>query len=920
MIAPSSYFDLSGWKIALPVDASGGSVGKAVEITNLQGFEDIRYFYETSSGAMVFRANVGGARTTGSSFARSELREMNGNAAAGWNLETGGFMTATLAVNEAPTLLNGNSGRMVIGQIHGKEEELLKIYWDKGTVYIYDDHGGPNNTMKRFDLRDAEGNTPQISLNERFTYTIDAHGDELIVKVYADGRVYTSATTISDIWQDDTFYFKAGVYLGVNEMQGTGAGQVSFHELSYNHNSPTQAPTSWNGTAGADTITGGSGIDVIKGGDGNDVLNGGAGNDTIQGAGGNDAIVGGFGADTLNGGDGADTFVWTSLAEAGDVVQDIRAQDKIDISALLPGFGGGASEAFARGYVRLVQAGVDVRLDIDLDGSAGSAGWTALATFENVQSSTISQSQFIVRPPSGAAPTPPGGLFALNGGAANDAIKGTVANELIDGGGGDDTLKGGSGNDWLIGGIGNDYLEGNDGADTLVGGIGADTLKGGAGADTYVWSGLNEAGDHIEDFGSVDRIDLTGLLRPMPNGAGQAISEGHLRFVQVGGDVRMDIDLDGRDGPLTWAPLAIFDRISASAISASQILVSTTSIPAGAGSAVSTPNPIFSQTGSGTLVGTAWSDELTGLSGNDTLKGMDGDDVLDGGAGNDTMFGNRGSDRLIGAAGSDTMSGGEDNDTLYGGVGNDILNGEAGRDTLYGEAGNDILYGGADDDLLEGGNDNDRIYTGTGVDRAWGGNGDDYILSDASSAVLDGGDGNDTIVSNAFATLLGGVGDDTLKAYGYGEYVDGGAGNDLIVALYGDHRLFGGIGDDTIEAGDGNDQLSGGSGNDVLKGRSGADLLDGGAADDKYFGGAGADIFVFAVGHGNDRVSDYEAGIDTFDLTALPGFDTYDQLRLAMIQIGSSVLVATGSGQSITILNTTIAALDAHSSDFLLGR
>jgi len=57
---------------------------------------------------------------------------------------------------------------------------------------------------------------------------IDAHADTLTVKIYADNDVYTSVTTINSIWQSDTFYFKAGLYLGVNETQGTGIGQDSF--------------------------------------------------------------------------------------------------------------------------------------------------------------------------------------------------------------------------------------------------------------------------------------------------------------------------------------------------------------------------------------------------------------------------------------------------------------------------------------------------------------------------------------------------------------------------------------------------------------------------------------------------------------------------------------------------------------------
>ena len=64
---------------------------------------------------------------------------------------------------------------------------------------------------------------------------IDAHKDKLTVKVLADGQEYVSKTSINDVWDSDTFYFKAGVYLGVNENTGSGEGQVSFYGLDFSH-------------------------------------------------------------------------------------------------------------------------------------------------------------------------------------------------------------------------------------------------------------------------------------------------------------------------------------------------------------------------------------------------------------------------------------------------------------------------------------------------------------------------------------------------------------------------------------------------------------------------------------------------------------------------------------------------------------
>ena len=67
---PSGNFDLSQWKITLPVDSGGTFVGTAVEVQNLINYSNANYFYTASDGAMVFRAPVEGATTSGSAYAR----------------------------------------------------------------------------------------------------------------------------------------------------------------------------------------------------------------------------------------------------------------------------------------------------------------------------------------------------------------------------------------------------------------------------------------------------------------------------------------------------------------------------------------------------------------------------------------------------------------------------------------------------------------------------------------------------------------------------------------------------------------------------------------------------------------------------------------------------------------------------------
>jgi hypothetical protein len=284
---PSGNFDLSNWKIGLPIDGAGSFTGTSREVKSLSGYEHPKYFYTAGNGAMTFTAPVEGATTKGSKFARSELREMNGSERAAWSLAKGGIMSAILEIDHAPTKFNGTPGRIVVGQIHGQDDELIRLNWDNGKLYFVNDQAGPNDSETKFYFLNAGGKQPHVSLNERFSYTISAKADQLVVTIKADGQTYKSISKINSVWQSDAFYFKAGTYLGVNETQGAGYGQTSFYALSISHNvssttslQKTAAPAI-RGDAGDNTLRGKAGADIFYSGSGNDVLYGDRGKDVF---------------------------------------------------------------------------------------------------------------------------------------------------------------------------------------------------------------------------------------------------------------------------------------------------------------------------------------------------------------------------------------------------------------------------------------------------------------------------------------------------------------------------------------------------------------------------------------------------------------------------------------------------------------
>ncbi|MDH4570050.1 tandem-95 repeat protein [Pseudomonas sp. BN414] len=132
------------------------------------------------------------------------------------------------------------------------------------------------------------------------------------------------------------------------------------------------------GSAFNDSLTGSGGADELRGGAGNDTLDGGAGNDVLYG---------GLGADVLIGGGGADLFRFNSLSEAEDRISDYSAAqgDKLDFSGLL---GNSVLPQAIANYVKAVQVGGDISVQVDVDGNGAGATFVEVVTITGVQQVT----------------------------------------------------------------------------------------------------------------------------------------------------------------------------------------------------------------------------------------------------------------------------------------------------------------------------------------------------------------------------------------------------------------------------------------------------------------------------------------------------------------------------------------------------
>ncbi|MFT8246751.1 carbohydrate-binding domain-containing protein [Roseomonas sp. BN140053] len=109
--------------------------------------------------------------------------------------------------------------------------------------------------------------------------------------------------------------------------------------------------------------------------------------------------------------------------------------------------------------------------------------------------------------------------------------------------------------------------------------------------------------------------------------------------------------------------------------------------------------------------------------------------------------------------------------------------------------------------------------------------------------------------------------------------------------------------------------LTGNSASNYITGAAGDDWLNGKAGDDVLTGNAGSDVFIIKAGEGYDTITDFAAdsgnGHDRVLLNGY-GFATTSAVLGALKQVGSSVVLTSDNGETLTFLHAQKAKFSAE--------
>lgn len=290
---PANKFDLSHWKITVPIDLDNNGKIDEIDVAAIQNYAHPDFFYLDENGGMVFATPNKAITTATSSNTRSELRQMirgvnkkiktkyagNNFSVAAHPLSerfgsVGGKMEATLKVDHVAlraTHPNKSAAySVVVGQIHAlKDEDLIaknlgfgwgnepiKIYYkkwpnhEKGSVFWNYERNLPKTDPMRTDIAyPVWGNTWEnpnepgeagIALSEEFSYTINVYQNTMHLTFSAQGK--------EDVKYAINLADNVDAYGNIDEHDhrlGYTADSHYFKAGAYNQCSTKDAPGGW---------------------------------------------------------------------------------------------------------------------------------------------------------------------------------------------------------------------------------------------------------------------------------------------------------------------------------------------------------------------------------------------------------------------------------------------------------------------------------------------------------------------------------------------------------------------------------------------------------------------------------------------------------------------------------------------------
>jgi len=294
-LAPASKFDLSHWKITLPIDLNKDGKGDEISVKEIRKYSHPDFFYLDEQGHMVFSTPNKGAKTKNTSNTRSELRYMlrgkntkikTHSAANNFVIEAhdysdkfgsvGGKMEATLQV-EHVALNSGSPNKrtaysVVVGQIHavkykntssgfGHGNEPLKIFYKKwpdhktGSIFwTYERNLAKNDPNRRdiaYPVWGQKWDSPNdpglsgIALGEDFSYTVNVHKNTMYLTFESIGKptVKHEINLVNNIDANDKVD-------PLDNRYSYGGDSLYFKAGAYNQCSVKDDPSFWSANCG----------------------------------------------------------------------------------------------------------------------------------------------------------------------------------------------------------------------------------------------------------------------------------------------------------------------------------------------------------------------------------------------------------------------------------------------------------------------------------------------------------------------------------------------------------------------------------------------------------------------------------------------------------------------------------------------
>ncbi|MFF7999871.1 polysaccharide lyase family 7 protein [Streptomyces sp. NPDC007917] len=217
---PAEVLNLTNWYVGLPVGEEEKPTN--VEQPELATYANDPWFTSTPDcDAVQFRAAVNGVTTSGSSYPRSELREMtdSGQTKASWSSTSGKH---TMVIDQAITALPEDKPHVVAGQIHDADDDVSVFRLEGSKLYITDGDSSHHKLV-----------TDNYVLGTKFQAKFVVSDGK--IKAYYNGVLQT---TLSKNFSGA--YFKAGAYTQANcgnssPCSDGNYGEVKIYGLSVTH-------------------------------------------------------------------------------------------------------------------------------------------------------------------------------------------------------------------------------------------------------------------------------------------------------------------------------------------------------------------------------------------------------------------------------------------------------------------------------------------------------------------------------------------------------------------------------------------------------------------------------------------------------------------------------------------------------------